>query len=41
MVNDNGERLIDLYTQTSLKIWNEFLIIKIYINIHGSNIQKT
>jgi len=30
-VNDNGERLIELCTQTSLKI---------YINIHGSNIQK-
>jgi len=41
MVNDNGERLIELCTQTSLKIWNGFLIIKIYINIHGSNIQKT
>ena len=24
MVNDNGERLIELCTQTSLKIWNGF-----------------
>ena len=39
-VNDNGERLIEVCTQTSLKLWNEFLIIKMYINIHGSNIQK-
>jgi hypothetical protein len=41
MINDNGERLIELCKQTSLKIWNGFLIIKLYINIHGSNIQKT
>jgi hypothetical protein len=39
-VKDNGEKLIELRTQTLLKIWNGFLIIKIYINIHGSNIQK-
>jgi len=41
MVNDNGERLIELCTQTSLNIWNGFLVIKIYINILWSNIQKT
>ena len=40
MVNDNGERLIELCTQTSLKIWNGFLTIKIYINIHGSSPQR-
>jgi len=40
MVNDNGERLIELCTQTSRKIWNGFLTIKIYINIHGSNTQR-
>jgi len=33
MVTDNGERLIELRTQTSRKIWNGILTIKIYINI--------
>jgi hypothetical protein len=28
-INDNGERLTELCTQTSLKIWNGFLTIKI------------
>jgi hypothetical protein len=28
-INDNGERLIDLGTQTSLKIWNGFFNHKI------------
>ena len=41
MVNDNGEKLIELCKQTSLKIWNGFLIITLYVNIHRSNIQKT
>jgi hypothetical protein len=36
IVKDNGERLIELYTQTSLKIWNGPLILKMYINIHGN-----
>jgi len=36
-VNENGERLIELCTQTSLKIWNGFFSHK---NIHGSNSQK-
>jgi len=31
MVNDNGERLIELCTQTSLKIWNGFFN---HTNIH-------
>jgi hypothetical protein len=31
MVNDNGERLIELCTQTSLKMWNGFFNLK---NIH-------
>ena len=31
MVNDNGEKLIELCTQTSLKIWNGFFDHK---NIH-------
>jgi hypothetical protein len=39
-INDNGETLTELCTQRSLKIWNGFLIIKIYINIHGSKRQK-
>jgi len=39
-VNDNDERLIELCTQTSLKILNGVFNHKIYINIHGSNIQK-
>ena len=39
-VNDNGERLIELCTQTSLNYGMGFLIIKVYINIHGSNTQK-
>jgi hypothetical protein len=40
IVNDNGERLIELYTQTSLKIRNGFFNLKIYINIHGYNKNK-
>jgi hypothetical protein len=40
VVKDNGERLIELCTQTSLKYGMGFLIIKIYINIHGRNKQK-
>jgi hypothetical protein len=34
---DNGERLIELCKQTSLKIWNGVFNHK---NIHGSNRQK-
>ena len=41
MVKDNSERLIEICTQTSLKIWNGFFNHKIYISIHGSNIQET
>jgi len=37
MVNDSGEKLIELCTQTSLKIWNGYFNHK---NIHGSNIHK-
>jgi len=37
MVNDKGERLIELCTQTSLKIWNGFFNHK---NIHESSTQR-
>ena len=40
MVNDKGERLIELCTQTSLKIWNGFFNHKKYINIHGNSTQR-
>ena len=39
-LNDNGERLIELCTQTSLNIWMNILVIKIYTNIHGKNKKK-
>jgi hypothetical protein len=37
MGNDNGERLIELCAQISLKIWNGFFN---HTNIHGSNTQR-
>jgi hypothetical protein len=40
MVNDNGERLIELCTQISLKIWNGFFNHKNIHNYTGSSTQK-
>jgi len=41
VVGDFGEDMVKDLGEISLKIWNGFLITKMFINIHESNIQKT
>ena len=41
VTNDDGDKLVDIWEQTSLKIWMYILNTRGYISTHGTKIHRS